>query len=193
MYILERNLSRWLTAYVSPERGKAYREAAERRKNMIDSCLWLSTEGRYADFDTASGNHTSVRSLAEVFPLFAGIASKVQAERVAQSLRNDFLYDGGLVTTLSETGEQWDFPAGWAPLQWTAVKGLERYGYYELAAEIRNRWVALNRRVYDVTGYMFEKYDVVNKQISSDLGEYPVQIGFGWTNGVLLDFLAMVT
>lgn len=93
---------------------------------------------------------------------------------------------GGMVTTLKNTGQQWDAPNGWAPLQWITIIGLENYGYHDLAKEIATRWFNLNKKVFLQTGKLMEKYDVVNINKRGGGGEYPSQDGFGWTNGVLL-------
>ena len=102
-----------------------------------------------------------------------GIATDEQAAAVAQRLEKDFLQPGGLLSTLITNGQQWDAPNGWAPLQWFAIVGLRNYGYDTLAATIRDRWLAT----------MVEKYDVVTASAGGG-GEYPLQDGFGWTNGV---------
>lgn len=86
------------------------------------------------------------------------------------------------------SGQQWDAPNGWAPLQWIACKGFLNYGLDELANEIKIHWTTTNLKVYANTGKMTEKYDVWNKDGEASGGEYPNQDGFGWTNGV---FLAM--
>lgn len=94
------------------------------------------------------------------------------------------LREAGLVTTLLASDQQWDFPNGWGPLHWMTVVGLRRYGHDDLADEIANRWIDVNRSVYDTTGRMAEKYDVTSGTWARDSGEYPLQHGFGWTNGV---------
>ena len=101
---------------------------------------------------------------------------------------DNFLKDGGLVTTLKNSGQQWDAPNGWAPLQWMAVNGLLAYGYREEAKEIMRRWLALNEKVFKDTGKMMEKYNVEDLSLLSGGGEYETQDGFGWTNGVALGF-----
>jgi alpha,alpha-trehalase len=101
-------------------------------------------------------------------------------------LKKNFLKDGGVVTSLNNTGQQWDAPNGWAPLQWITIIGLENYGYHDLAKEIATRWVNLNKKVFKETGRLMEKYDVVDINKPAGGGEYPSQDGFGWTNGVLL-------
>ena len=84
------------------------------------------------------------------------------------------------------TGEQWDYPNGWAPLQWITYKGLKNYGYAALADSVARNWTDLNIRVFFETGKMMEKYDVVDINRPGGGGEYPLQDGFGWTNGVFL-------
>jgi alpha,alpha-trehalase len=121
--------------------------------------------------------------------LFFKIADSTQAAKVAWLLERKFLKEGGLVTTLTATGEQWDYPNGWAPLQWMAFKGLKNYGYHELADKIARRWLRLNQQVYHKTGKMMEKYNVTDTTLLSGGGEYPTQDGFGWTNGVYLKLL----
>ena len=92
---------------------------------------------------------------------------------------------GGLATTLVRTGQQWDAPNGWAPLQWIAVEGLRAYGQTSRAEHIRTGWLATVRREYQASGRMLEKYDVLEQKPGGG-GEYPTQDGFGWTNGVTL-------
>jgi alpha,alpha-trehalase len=116
------------------------------------------------------------------------MASPAQASAVRQRLMEDFLSPGGLVTTLKASGQQWDAPNGWAPLQWMAVGGLLRYGYTQDAREIMTRWISLNRKVYRDTGKMLEKYNVQDTTLLSGGGEYPTQDGFGWSNGVAVGF-----
>ena len=93
---------------------------------------------------------------------------------------------GGVLTTNTETSQQWDAPNGWAPLQWITYKGLVNYQQDVLAEEIRQRWLKLNEKTYHETGKMMEKYNVSDIHLKAGGGEYPNQDGFGWTNGVYL-------
>lgn len=112
------------------------------------------------------------------------MATPEQAESSAKVIRENFLKPGGVTTTLYHTGEQWDAPNGWAPLQYITVKALENYDENELATTIRDRWVKLNEDVYSRTYKMTEKYNVEDLTKESGGGEYPTQDGFGWSNGV---------
>ena len=123
-------------------------------------------------------------TLAASSPLYFGLATPEQGRAVAIRLERDFYKPGGFVTTLIVSGQQWDAPNGWPPLQWLTIEGVRRYGRAELADSARARWLTLNQRTYQSTGKMTEKYDVVDMTRRAGGGEYPTQDGFGWTNGV---------
>ena len=71
-------------------------------------------------------------TLAGVVPLFFKIAP-MHRQKDCSRYRRKISSSGGLVSTLETTGQQWDAPNGWAPLQWMAIVGLENYGLDELA------------------------------------------------------------
>jgi alpha,alpha-trehalase len=95
------------------------------------------------------------------------------------------------VTTPQRTGQQWDAPNGWAPLQWIAIDGLRRNGRPQLAEVIACRWMVNVQNVYAQTGKLVEKYDVMTIGRKGGGGEYPTQDGFGWTNGVMRKLVAL--
>ncbi|MEH0157812.1 alpha,alpha-trehalase TreF [Limibacter armeniacum] len=175
-------------ADLSGDQGKAehYHQLAEDRKAAIQKYCWDEQTGFYRDYDFRAKHMTSILSLAGVYPLCFGIATPEQASEVATHIKKDFLKPGGVVTTLQNTGQQWDAPNGWAPLQWMTIWGLRNYGEIKLADEIEQRWVKLNTKIYRNTGKMVEKYNVEDISLEAGGGEYPVQDGFGWTNGVLI-------
>ncbi len=152
----------------------------------------VAEDGTFADYNFVEGKQTEVKSLAMVYPLFFQMADKKQASSVVRSIKENFLKSGGVVTTLVNTGQQWDAPNGWAPLQWMTVKGLDNYGHKTLALDIANRWVAINEKVYKNTGKFVEKYNVEDMSLEAGGGEYPVQDGFGWSNGVYLAMKAYI-
>jgi len=141
--------------------------------------------GWYCDMKI-DGEVMSNPTLAGMYPLFFKLADEKDVPRIVEFLKENFLKDGGVVTSLNNTKQQWDAPNGWAPLQWITIIGLENYGYHDLAKEIATRWVKLNKKVFASTGRLMEKYDVVDIKRKAGGGEYPSQDGFGWTNGVLI-------
>ena len=164
--------------------------AAERRRALLASA-YDSATGFFYDVRWRTGARVSDRpTLAAAVPLYFGLATPEQGRAVAARLERQFLRRGGFVTTLVTSGQQWDAPNGWAPLEWMAIEGVRRYGRADLADTVRDRWLALNRRTYRATGRMMEKYDVVDPARRGGGGEYPAQDGFGWTNGVALALAA---
>ncbi len=163
-----------------------FKQKATARQAAIIKYCWNKQKGFFMDYDFRVGHQTPVYSLAGVYPLFFRLADTVQAQKVAGIIRNKFLKDGGVVTTTYFTGEQWDAPNGWAPLQWITIQGLRNYGITPLADSIKTRWLQLNRSVYYNTWKMVEKYNVVDTTRAGGGGEYPNQDGFGWTNGVYM-------
>lgn len=160
-----------------------------KRKKAIQQYCWNENNGFYFDYNFVEQTQTSQFTLAAMYPLFFLVADNKQAAQAAHVIAEKFLQQEGVVTTLYQTGQQWDWPNGWAPLQWMTYKGLKNYGHQRLANEIKNRWMAANEKVYATTGKMMEKYDVVDTVAKAGGGEYPNQDGFGWTNGVYLKFL----
>lgn len=189
LYNLELVLAKAYSLSGEDEVSKQFAIKAEARKKAVNFRLWDTSANVYQDFDYKKGNPTETLSLAMVYPLYFGLASPEQAEAIAAVLEKDFLKPGGLITTLNTTGQQWDAPNGWPPLQWLAIRGLERYGLTTLANKIESRWLTVNERVYKHTGKLLEKYNVVDTTLTAGGGEYPTQDGFGWTNGVYLDLI----
>jgi alpha,alpha-trehalase len=164
--------------------------AAERRRSLL-AAAYDSATGFFYDVRWRTGERNGGRpTLAAAAPLYFGLATPEQGRAVSTRLERDFLRRGGLVTTLVTSGQQWDAPNGWAPLEWMAIEGVRRYGRADLADTVRARWLALNRRTYRATGRMIEKYDVVDPARAAGGGEYQAQDGFGWTNGVALALAA---
>jgi alpha,alpha-trehalase len=172
------------------EAARRFAAEAEARRRALLAAAYDSSDGYFYDVRWRTGQPVTDRpTLAAVVPLYFGLASETEGRAVADRLGRDFLRPGGLVTTLDSTGQQWDAPNGWAPLEWMGIEGLLRYGREGLAESVRFRWLALNRRTYRATGRMMEKYDVVDLDRAAGGGEYPTQDGFGWTNGVDLALL----
>ncbi|MGQ0537841.1 MAG: alpha,alpha-trehalase TreF [Gemmatimonadaceae bacterium] len=160
--------------------------AAARRRALL-AHAYDSAATFFFDVRWRTGARVSDRpTLAAAAALYFGLATPEQGSAVAARIGRDFLRAGGLVTTLITSGQQWDAPNGWPPLQWLAIVGMRRYGRAALADSVRERWLALNVRTYRLTGKMMEKYDVVDLSRPAGGGEYPAQDGFGWTNGVAL-------
>ncbi|HEV8356163.1 MAG TPA: trehalase family glycosidase, partial [Gemmatimonadales bacterium] len=169
------------------EVARRFAEAAERRRRSLLAAAWDPQGGFFYDVRWRTDERVSDRpTLAATAPLYFGLATEEQGRTVARQLERAFLKPGGFVTTLIASGQQWDAPNGWPPLEWLAIEGVRRYGSAGLADTAAARWLALNRRTWRATGRMMEKYDVEDLSRGAGGGEYPTQDGFGWTNGVAL-------
>ena len=170
---------------------REFQRSARQRRAAMDRYLWDPAAGAYLDYHWTERTRVARISAATLYPLFAMAASREQADAVAAAVRRELLKEGGIVTTTQATGEQWDAPNGWAPLQWIAVSGLRQYAQALLAEAVACRWMVSVNRVYGETGKLVEKYDVMSTGRSGGGGEYPLQDGFGWTNGVMRKLMAL--
>jgi alpha,alpha-trehalase len=167
-----------------------YNRDAERRRQTLLSAAFDGGAGFFFDVRWKTWERVVDRpTLAAAAALFFGLATPFQAAQVSANLERQFLKPGGFVTTTIASGQQWDAPNGWPPLEWMTIQGLRRYGGTALADKATDRWLTLNRRTYQSTGRMMEKYDVVDLSRRAGGGEYGTQDGFGWTNGVALGLL----
>jgi len=177
LFMLEETIAESYRLFRQPLLARKFQDRADQRVRGMQEYCWSDKDGFFVDYNFHKQQSTGRLTLAGVFPLYAKIATTKQAAAVAQRIESDFLK------------EQWDAPNGWAPLQWIAIEGLRNYGYHHLADTIKKRWVDTNLAVFTSKGKMVEKYDVVTPGLEGGGGEYPLQDGFGWTNGVLAALL----
>ncbi|MBY0535669.1 MAG: hypothetical protein K2P88_07450 [Chitinophagaceae bacterium] len=186
LYQLEHILSDAFAQTDDLDKAVFYAGAAEIRKELIEKYCWNESLQTYTDYNFKEGKSTEIISAAMLFPLFAELCDVDRARSVLKTAKEQLLKDGGLLTTTLNSGQQWDAPNGWAPLQWVGFLAALHYNDTKLAKEIGTRWVAINRQVFARTGKMMEKYNVVDVSLEAGGGEYEGQDGFGWTNGVFL-------
>jgi alpha,alpha-trehalase len=172
-----------------------WRKRARDRAERVNRLMWDAKDGLYYDYDFVHQRVRKYPFLTTFYPLWAGFASARQAALVAANLPK-FERPGGLQTSTFRSGNQWDAPFGWAPLELIAVQGLRRYGFREAADRITVKFLSMIREQYRRNGTIVEKYDVVRRstQVSGDIrfGYRSNEAGFGWTNSaftVLLDEL----
>lgn len=189
LYNLEITIAKSYQQQGNAARATAFIAKAGNRKKAILAYCWDARAGWFVDYNFRRQHRSTRQTLAGVYPLEFGLATPAQGEKVAAGLKANFLKPGGLATTLIRSGQQWDAPNAWAPLQYMAIDGLEHYHQVTLARTIGTRWINLNGEVFKQTGKLMEKYNVVDPHLKAGGGEYPLQDGFGWTNGVLLKLL----
>lgn len=169
-----------------------YEALAASRQKAIESHLWNEKEGWYADYDLKSKKVRNQLTAAALFPLYVKAAAQDRADKVAAATSSRLLKPGGITTTTINSGQQWDAPNGWAPLQWVAAEGLQNYGQEKVAMDVTWRFLKNVQHTYDREKKLVEKYDVSSTGTGGGGGEYPLQDGFGWSNGVTLKMLDLV-
>lgn len=173
--------------------AREFEARAEVRRRAMTDVFWCARTGAFMDHDWTAGTARKHLNAATVAPLFTRTATPDQADALAATVRRRLLAPGGFATSEIESGQQWDRPNGWAPLQWLAVEGFEAYGHHDLARDIRARWLDTVEKVYAQEGKLVEKYALRRSASEAPCGggggEYPLQDGFGWTNGVVRNWL----
>jgi alpha,alpha-trehalase len=166
---------------------------ASARRERVNRLMWDAKDGLYYDYNFKTNNVRRYPFVTTFYPLWAGIASPAQAARIVKNL-SLFERPGGLQTSTTRSGSQWDAPFGWAPMQMIAVAGLRRYGYHAAATRISIKFLSLILNEFNEHNVIVEKYDVERResQIRAGLkfGYTSNQIGFGWTNAAFLELYA---
>ncbi|HEY6541841.1 MAG TPA: trehalase family glycosidase, partial [Ktedonobacteraceae bacterium] len=188
LYKYETDLAAFYHELKQKKKELYYLQQAEKRKHTINTLMWQEDQGFFFDYNYKKKQPSSFYSLAGFYPLWAKMASQEQAEQLRSKL-SFFECEGGLVTSqkkdLRKPQRQWDYPNGWANLQWIVIQGLVNYGYTEDATRIARKWLCLNEKLFAETGKLWEKYDVVKCAIGRS-GHYKTQPGFGWTNMIYI-------
>jgi len=155
--------------------------------------MWDEHDGLYYDYNFAEKRVRRYPFATTFYPLWAGLADRKQAARVVANLKL-FERAGGLQTSTNQSGNQWDAPFGWAPMQMIAVKGLRRYGYAQEADRITVNFLSMILKDFIEHNTIVEKYDVVRRtsQLGAGVrfGYTSNQIGFGWTNAAFIELYA---
>ncbi|XP_020550686.1 probable trehalase [Sesamum indicum] len=210
VFILKMELDISFLAHVVGDAVTAGRfsEASQARKKAINSTLFCAEMQQWLDYWLSDSNpskeevYTWRRSgqnqklfASNFIPLWIELFNSdvKMVDDVVLSLQNSGLVRSfGIATSLTDSGQQWDFPNGWAPLQHMIAEGLVRSGSKHarcVAKDIVVKWTRTNYVAYKKTGAMHEKYDVEKCGGFGGGGEYIPQTGFGWSNGVVLAFL----
>ena len=192
MFKMEKLLARASQEAGDSAAASQYEALATARQKAIENHLWNDKEGWYADYDLKSKKVRNQLTAAALFPLYVKAASQERADKVAAATSARLLKPGGITTTTINSGQQWDAPNGWAPLQWVATEGLQNYGQNKVAMDVTWRFLKNVQHTYDREKKLVEKYDVSTTGTGGGGGEYPLQDGFGWSNGVTLKMLDLV-
>jgi len=193
LYLMETDTAEILKMLGRPRASGMWLGRAQERQRRINRLMWDERDGLYYDYNFTTGKLRRYPFVTTFYPLWVGIADRRQAARVVANL-HQFERAGGLQTSTNVTGNQWDAPFGWAPMQMIAVEGLRRYGYNTEADRITENFLSLILKEFINHNTIVEKYDVVRR--ASDIGAglkfgyKSNEIGFGWTNAAFTDLYA---
>jgi alpha,alpha-trehalase len=185
LYLMETQTAEILRILDRTADAATWEKRAQDRASRINALMWDEQAGLYSDYEFVHHRLRRYPFLTTFYPLWAGIATKDQAAAVVRNLPL-FERPGGLLTSTNASGNQWDAPFGWAPIEMIAVEGLRRYGYDAEANRISRAFLSLVLEQYQQSGIIVEKYDVVRRtsRVSGEIhfGYSSNEAGFGWTN-----------
>ena len=187
LYKYERDLADFAGMLNQGGQAAQWTQQATARQQAIDKYLWNAEKGMYFDYDFTTGKQSSYVYATIFYPLWAGAASKEQAAAVDKNLAL-LNRPGGLSTSTTASGLQWDLPFGWAPLNWLAADGLKKYGFVNDARKISAEFSNTVKDSFQKEGTIHEKYNIETGTSNVELiAGYQNVIGFGWTNAVYVE------
>ncbi len=190
LYKTELDLAEISDLLSHPVDAQSWRQKADDRKERINRYLWDPSRGLFTDYNFETRQRSNYEYATTFYPLWVGLASKDQAGALQKNLAL-FEQAGGLAMSREQTGAQWDFPYGWAPIHLLALEGLRRYGYGADADRISEKFLTMVLENFRRDRTIREKYNVVTRStVTRITAGYAVNVsGFGWTNAVFLELL----
>ncbi|KAI1732355.1 trehalase domain-containing protein [Ditylenchus destructor] len=183
------------------EKSQKYSKMADKLQETIKEVFFDENTGVWFDYDLEANLPRKKFFPSNIYPLMLNTTTVEGCEKVLGYLKDldVFKYKGGIPSSLEESSkEQWDFPNGWAPINHLFVVSLlhcKQDEALQLAKKVADGFLTtiyngLLNPIKGLPAQVWEKYDVrFDNGRSGFGGEYPVQAGFGWTNGAALDFI----
>lgn len=149
------------------ENAAYFRSVHEKVKDKINELLWCEEDGLYYD-RLFNGELTRVASFSCFLPMFAGLCSQEQADRLVKTLLDESKYWTAMpIPSMPKDSEFFDVDmwrgCSWLNINYFIILGLRKYGYTEIADELRKRTLDCVNEWYEKTGNIFEFYDADNK------------------------------
>jgi alpha,alpha-trehalase len=196
LYRNELTLERMYKRAGDAAKAEKFKQLAVKRRLAMEQVFWNERKAAWLDYDLETNSSNLVFYASSVVPLWAGLhhGNVTRDEIVVNALEELKVldYPGGMPTSLVDSKQQWDFPNSWAPLQYMAQEGMANSAndnIKEIAFQLAQNWILTNYKAWNKTKAMYEKYDARVQDAPGGGGEYGIQIGFGWTNGVALHLL----
>jgi len=178
-----------------PSKAEEYAKKHSELREAIHAVLHF--DNLWHDYNIVTRQHTGGFYPSNLAPLYSDcIPPSLDLNSVADKILefNETLSQpGGPPSSTVESRQQWDFPNVWPPLVEMTVVSLEKTNTSvgrSLAKQIANNFLNNVLRSEESSGNIYEKYNCTGAGRPGGGGEYDVQEGFGWTNGVALSLLA---
>jgi len=190
LYRYERDMEHFAHLLGLPAEAAQWKQKAAARAAAMQHYLWQPQRGEFADYDLEKHSAATYPYVASFYPMWAGVATPEEARQMVKHLAT-FERKGGLSMSTYASGLQWDEPLGWAPAHWFVVEGLQAYGYKVEAKRIAEAFLQTADKGFARDGTLREKYNVTDpdKPAVVSAGYKANGVGFGWTNGVYLEFV----
>ncbi|XP_011908382.1 PREDICTED: trehalase isoform X2 [Cercocebus atys] len=177
----EELMSKFYSRLGNDSQATKYRTLRAQRLAALNAVLWDEETGAWFDYDLENKKKNQEFYPSNLTPLWAGCFSDPGvADKALKYLEDSRIltYQYGIPTSLQKTGQQWDSPNAWAPLQDLVIRGLAKAPLpraQEVAFQLAQNWIRTNFDVYSQKSAMYEKYDISNGGQPGGGGEYEVQ------------------
>lgn len=164
MVIQYNNLSTICKELGKTSKSRKYALEAKKIAKRINKWCWDKEDGIYYDV-LSDGTHFKKKTALAFWPMVSGVASKEQAARLVKHLKDPKEFWRPIVfPTLAADEKEYqkhgDYWKGgvWAPTNYAIIKGLEKYGYNDFAAESTEKYLDGMAHVFKKTGTVWENY-----------------------------------
>lgn len=190
----------WMAAEIGwPEEAATWQAEAGRRAALIQKYCWNETEGFFFEYQFQRQQQLPFWSLCAYWAMWAGVATAAQAERLVPHLAR-FEQEHGLTQTDQPYPSphpefqalQFNYPNGWPPFQIMVIDALTAYGYHAAARRLAGKFLRLQLELYQTTGKLWEKYNVVAGNLDCPRERYPVVPLHGWSSATVAHFGRML-
>jgi alpha,alpha-trehalase len=190
LYKTEKDLQQMSEMLGRRDDAQRWSDRAAQRAERIQKYLWDAQRGMFFDYNLDTSSRSTYNYITTFYPLWAGIATKEQAEALRKNLPI-FERPGGLAMSNTDPGVQWDLPYGWAPTTLLAIEGLRRYGFNQDADRTSYEFLSNIADNFRRDGTIREKYNVITRSSETPVatGYQMNVVGFGWTNAAFLALL----
>ncbi|KAM9988691.1 hypothetical protein ACTFIY_004730 [Dictyostelium cf. discoideum] len=204
LYLNEKILSSFHRTLGNNSMAIYYQAQSESRVDAMQQVFFNEDTYQWNDYNLKTSTNNDAWYTSNILPLFADIQSSIDMDNqeidlIFKSLANVLIaYPGGVPTSLiSAQSLQWDGLNVWPPLQYWIIESIMTPNTTfsnMIGKNLIDRWITTNFCGWNSTlesegGMMFEKYNANFIGVPGGGGEYVVQNGFGWTNGVDLYLL----